>query len=154
MGAELIYACAIVLILGIQFLLVVFSGLLQGFLLHINLINGVFFGGIAGSIVYSNHRIVDIFSDKEVHIVICFIVGLIVMFGVIMIQKTKVGFWIFAIIMSLVWAAIPATLTYAFTKSWIWFAVVQVLATIMNIFSHLRSRNMTLTLSTGGNQNN
>lgn len=154
MGAELIYACLIVAILAIQILLVVFSGLLQGFLLHINLINGVFLGGIAGSTVYSNHRIVDIFSDKEVHIVICFIVGIIVMFAVILIQKTKVGFWIFAIIMSLVWAAIPAILTYAFTKSWVWFAVVQVLATIMNIFSHLRSRDMKLTLTTGGNQNN
>ena len=146
----ILYVIELFLVFGfliLSFALTTFSGLLQGFLLHINLINGLFLGAISGSLIYCNNRYIDTFYDHDIHPAICFIAGICIMIAVVLLQKTKVGFWIFTIIMSIVWASVLAGITYLITKDWIWFSVVLGLGTLININSHLRARTLKLSFT-------
>ena len=89
--------------------------------------------------------------DSEIHPAICIAIGIVVATAAILIQRTNVGFWIFAVIMSLVWAGMFAFLTEVITHDKIWVIVTFAFALPVNVFSHIRSRHYRLSLSDGSN---
>ncbi len=144
------YIIDLILVFGFlaaMFLMTAFSGLLQGFLLHINLLNGLFLGFIVGILLYVNNRYAPIILDSDIHPAICLAVGIIVMLIAILIQRTNVGFWIFTVLMSLIWAGMFAFLTDVLTHDKIWVIVTFVFALPINVYSHIRSRHIRLSLT-------
>lgn len=127
-------------VLLIYFCLIMFTGALNVFLRHIHILNSATLGTMFGILMYMNYRTDFTVINVEIHPAICIVSGIVLLLATLWAQSTKVGFWIFAIIMSIVWAFIPALLTYAFTRDKIWTIVVAVVAVAINIFSHIQSR--------------
>jgi len=132
--------CAAIILMS--FLTSMISGLSQLFFFRIDFLNGLLFGGATGVAMYLNHRKYPLFPlDMDIHPAICVAVGIIVMIVVIRLQHTKVGFWIFTILMSIVWALIPTLLVLEMTNGdFIWGILVAVIAFLLNLASHLRTR--------------
>ncbi len=136
------------------------SSLIQVFLLKINIVNSAFLGFFVGIFLFVANRFidmeeVDIHMDFVVHPAICLLIGLAVFIITLLIQRTTVGFWIFAIIFSLGWAFLLAGLIYLKTKDLTWFWILFGLGTIVNLNSHLRARkyriNIDATLANSAN---
>lgn len=139
----LVYIVDLILTLGVMliyFCLIMFTGVLDVFLKHIHILNSATLGTMFGILMYMNCRTEFTVINVEIHPAICIVAGIVLLLATLWAQSTKVGFWIFAIIMSIVWAVIPAMLTYAFTRNMIWTIVIAVVAVAINIFSHIQSR--------------
>ena len=64
------------------------------------------------------------------------------------VQKTTVGFWLFAIIMSPFWAAVGSAILLLLThQNWIVFWIAFAVLTVLNIYLHIRSRRFKLKFS-------
>lgn len=118
------------------------------FLARINLINSGVVALLSGGYLYLGNRHIDAFYDGTVHPAICLGVAVVALLLCLFIQKTKVGFWIFAILFLLVWAFASGLIIYLFvTKGMMWFWLTFVLAFIASISSHIRSRDYEEALS-------
>lgn len=117
------------------------------FVLQINLINAAVLGSFSGVFLYIINRYTDVLGltfpfDFTIHPALCLIGGIVIFFLSALAQRTKIGFWIFAIVFSIGWALALAGIVYYFTKDWIWFWVTLVVAVIFNFIAHLRSRKL------------
>jgi hypothetical protein len=114
--------------------------LLTGFLEFMDVINSSAFGLAAGFWLYLSHRVLDNFVPFEIHPVFC-ILGAIAVFALtFFLQKTTVGFWIFAAIMSPFWAAIPTFVISRLIEDPIWTWSVFAALTLINIGAHIRAK--------------
>jgi hypothetical protein len=110
------------------------------FLCRINFVNSCLLGIVAGVLL----MIQNVFPFQA-HPAIAFLVGVVVFVLTYFLQKTNVGFWVFAAVMSLVWAFLPARFLallglFDSAPSWPWFWVLLASFTVVNVGSHFRSR--------------
>lgn len=71
---------------------------------------------------------------------VCILIGIGVYLICHLAQKTQVGFWIFAVIMSPIWAAILATISYFLSeRNQIVFWMLLIVLTGINIYLHRQS---------------
>lgn len=132
---------------GLLILLVVINLILlftTAFLERITLVNSSCLAIAGGVTLYLCNRSFDAFFDFKVHPAICFVIALAIFGAAYFLQTTKVGFWIFAVLFSLVWAFALSLIAFLFaTQDMIWIYVVFFLSFIINIGSHIRSREYT-----------
>lgn len=133
------------LVIGVYLFFLICSSVFHGFLIKINIMNSAFLGFFVGIFLFVANRFidmeeVDIHMDFVVHPAICLLIGLAVFIITLLIQRTTVGFWIFAVFFSLGWAFLFAGLVYLKTKDLIWFWVLFGLGIIINMNSHFRAR--------------
>ncbi|HCR73267.1 MAG TPA: hypothetical protein DIW26_02400 [Ruminococcus sp.] len=121
---------------------------MKAFLLKINLINSGFLGSAAGASLYYANRYFNVENelgipfDDVIHPAICIVAGVVVFGLTVLIQRTKIGFWIFSVVFSIGWALALSGIVYLFTKDIIWFWVILISSTIINFTSHLRARKL------------
>lgn len=117
----------------------------RAFLERITLVNSFVLAAAGGITLYLCNRNFDAFFSFKIHPAICLVIGIALFFLFYFIQTTKVGFWIFAVLFSTVWAFMTAVLLRLFITSMdmVWFWVVFGISFIINIGSHLRSRDET-----------
>lgn len=115
---------------GILFAILTILGLFFG---HIILFESIALGLAAGLVSYNVFHI---------HMALCILIGLSVLFGMYFLQNTKVGFWVVGSLMSFIWAAAIAILVYDGThKDMIWTWVMFGLVLVVMIGLHLYARN-------------
>lgn len=115
------------------------AGLVELFATRIPVLNSIFGGmltfvalifGYADTTPYENPF--NLFETILISL------GVFILFHLI--QKTKVGFWFFAVIMSPFWAVVGATIIWALTEhNWVFVIVFFVLLTVLNVCLHIRS---------------
>ena len=137
-------------LIAIQIFIVLFSGIAIAFLTKIDWINSAVIVVAEFTFLYVWRNLLGHFA---IHPAIITIISIVTFIAVILFQKTKVGFWIFAIIMSPAWTAIPGYLVYYFTQDKIWGGVVFAVSTLINLGCHFRANSLK-TASTNSNQNN
>ena len=128
-------------------ILLIVLAFIKAFLVQITLINSVLLGSLSGSILYCCNRYNDVVNinlpfDKEIHPAICLAVGISICIVTALIRRTKVGFWIFAVIFSIGWSLLLALFIDLFLNDRIWFWTIFGIATVINFTSHIRSRNL------------
>lgn len=132
---------------GLLILLVVINLVLlftTAFLERITLVNSSCLAIAGGVTLYLCNRSFDAFFDFKIHPALCFVIALAIFGVAYFLQTTKVGFWIFAVLFSLVWAFALSLIAFLFaTQDMIWIYVVFFLSFIINIGSHIRSREYT-----------
>ena len=135
-----IISLGIMIILG---LVMLFS---KAFLERITLVNSFVLASALGIYAYLCNRHINAFFDFQIHQAICLVIGLAAFFLFYFIQTTRVGFWIFAVIFSIVWAFATAFVIQMFISQvdMVWFWVIFGPSFIINIGSHIRSRNETV----------
>lgn len=112
------------------------------FLARITLVDSLAVGLAGGIGLYLCNRAYDVpFFSSQINPVICAVVVVLLFIASYFLQKTKPGFWIFAVIFSAAWSFVAALTVYVLIKQsmtafWITFAV----SILMNIASHIRSR--------------
>lgn len=114
----------------------------SNYIMYVQMIDSIGLGGGIGYLLYCNHRKIDTFFDCDIHIAICIVIGLAILIASYWIQGTKVGFWIFLVIMSIGWATIPTYLVYRLHDNeleWYWLLLAFVPCLILNIVAHLIS---------------
>lgn len=126
-------------LLGLLLFVTACTSLLEAFLLHIDFMNAGCLGIFAGIWLYCSNRYYETIFNFDVHPAICIGVGAAVFGLVWLIECTKVGFWIFAAIMSIAWAFVLAIVVHFFLHDALWFWVVFVIATLINVNSHFRA---------------
>lgn len=129
----------VVAMLGILLFVTACTSLLEAFLLHIDFMNAGCLGIFAGIWLYCSNRYYATMFEFDVHPAICFGIGVAVFGLVWLIERTKIGFWILAAIMSIAWALILAIVVHFFLHDTLWFWVVLVAATLINVNSHHRA---------------
>lgn len=130
-----------ILSIVIMIALNLFSIFSSAFLERINVVNSIVSGLSAGIVLYLCNRSFDAFFNAQLSAGVCIGVGIAVIIAAYFIQKTKPGFWIFAVIFSLIWAFVSAMILYIFvTESNLWFWIVFILSAVLNMGSHLNSR--------------
>lgn len=129
MGVGILAAWGFEIILGlvISFILLV-VGLFIG---HIILFDSIALGIISG--LCCNHFL-------TLHPAFCLLIGVEVFAGLLLLQKTAVGFWVIGVLLSAVWAFIFAFFAYIFTEDMIWFYVVGGIAFVVMLLLHIRAR--------------
>lgn len=116
------------------------------FLQHINWLDSGALAIATYLIVYCANRFYDLKSyisfgfEGQPHIVFCIIPAICIMILTLFIQTTKVGFWIFTVIFSVLWALALAGIVYWFSHDKIWFFTILICSVIVNFISHLSSR--------------
>ena len=105
-------------------------------------------GIFVGNIIFFDSIILAVISGIisnqiwKVHPALCLVIALILFVFLYWLQKTKVGFWIIGILLSVFWALVFGFLAYAFSSSdLIWGYVVMGLGLILMIALHLKARN-------------
>ena len=77
----------------------------------------------------------------SLHPAFCLLIGIAMFIGVMFLQKTKIGFWIVAVVLSLLWALIFSSLAYEISqKDMVWTYVVFGLGLLLMMGLHLRAR--------------
>lgn len=112
------------------------------FLARITLVDGLVIGLAGGIALYLCNRAFDVsmFTTK-IHPVICLAVAVVLFTLAFFLQKTAPGFWVFAILFSVLWSFIAAlTVHLLITENMIAFWIAFAVSFIMNISSHIRSR--------------
>ena len=128
---------SIVIMIALNLFSIFSSALLE----RINVVNSIVSGLASGIILYLCNRSFDAFFSAQLSVGVCIGVGVAVIIAAYFIQKTKPGFWIFAVIFSLIWAFVSAMILYIFvTESNLWFWIVFILSAVLNMGSHLNSR--------------
>lgn len=112
------------------------------FLARITLIDSLVIGLAGGIALYLCNRAFDVsFFSSQINPVVCLVVAVVLFIAAYFLQKTKPGFWIFAVIFSILWSFIAAlTVHILITENMIAFWAVFAVSFIMNISSHIRSR--------------
>ncbi|MBR5683250.1 MAG: hypothetical protein IKW96_08230 [Ruminococcus sp.] len=112
------------------------------FLAKITMINSFVIGIAGGIALYLCNRAFNVsFFSSQINPVVCLIVAVVLFIAAFFLQKTKPGFWIFAVIFSILWSFIAAlTVHILITENMIAFWAVFAVSFIMNISSHIRSR--------------
>jgi len=115
------------------FLIAMFTAVGLFFMEHIIICNSIVFGAAAGILsgVYLG-----------LHPAFCLLIGLGILGLTLLIQQTTVGFWIFAIIMSIGWGFLFSAIAYAFIEDMIWFYVLWGLSTVFNVVLHIKARDI------------
>ena len=115
------------------------------FLQRITLVNSLVIALTGGIALYLCNRVYEIsLFSSQVHLVICLAVCVILFLLAYFIQKTTIGFWIFAVIFSLLWSFITALTVYILvTKNMVVVWGIFAVSFIINIASHKRSRDCT-----------
>lgn len=148
----LLYILDWIIVLGILAICLACS-FMKAFLLKIDLLNSAFLGSICGVFLYCANRYFDMKSELGipfkmiVHPAICIVIGVVIFGLTILIQRTTIGFWIFAVVFSIGWAFMLSGIVYLFTKDIIWFWVILISATIINFTSHLRARKLRINVT-------
>ena len=118
------------------------------FLARITLVDSLAIGLAGGTALYLCNRAYDVsLFSFQVHPVIC--VGVVILLFTIsyLLQKTTPGFWIFAVIFSAVWSFVAALTVYVLiTQSMAAFWATFAVSMLMNIASHIRSRDAEFSL--------
>ena len=119
------------------------------FLARITLVDSLAVGLAGGTALYLCNRAyeVPVFSS-QINPLICAGAAVLLFIASYFLQKTKPGFWIFAVIFSVAWSFVAALTVYVLIKQsmtvfWITFAV----SMFMNIASHIRSRDAEFSLA-------
>ena len=131
--------------------LIIDIGLLcsYAFLARITLVVSLAVGLAGGTALYLCNRAYEIpFFSSQINPLICAGAAVLLFIASYFLQKTKPGFWIFAVIFSAAWSFVAALTVYVLIKQsmtvfWITFAV----SIIMNIASHIRSRDAEFSLA-------
>ena len=121
------------------------------YVMYVQMLDSIALGGGAGYLLYCNHRKIDTFFDNDIHIAICVIIGLAIMIAVYWAEGTKIGFWIFLVLMSIAWAAVPTYIVYylhEFNLEWYWLLLSFAPCLILNITAHLISSRHRITKET------
>lgn len=130
--------CAVAL--ALLFAVAGFTGLLKLFLMRITILNGIFFSVLI-TVILLFGRMEETPYTVTLNPFVCILIGIGVYLICHLAQKTQVGFWIFAVIMSPIWAAILATISYFLSeRNQIVFWVLLIVLTVINIYLHIRSR--------------
>lgn len=122
------------------------SGMIKLFSKRIPIVNGIFCAMLfimIGLFGYMD----EVPWNNPLHPVFTILIGIGIYILCHYIQKTKIGFWLFAVIMSPFWAAIGSCILTLITKSnmivfWIGFGIL----TIFNVYLHIRSRKYALNI--------
>ncbi len=131
--------------------LIIDIGLLcsYAFLARITLVDSLAVGLAGGTALYLCNRAYEVpFFSSQINPLICAGAAVLLFIASYFLQKTKPGFWIFAVIFSVAWSFVAALTVYVLIKQsmtvfWITFAV----SIIMNIASHIRSRDAEFSLA-------
>lgn len=118
------------------------------YIMYVQMLDSIGLGGGIGYLLYCNHRKIDTFFDYDIHIAICIAVGLVIMIATYWAQGTKIGFWVFLVIMSIAWASIPTYLVYYFNEfelEWYWLLIAFVPCLLLNVVAHLISKRHRIT---------
>ena len=76
-----------------------------------------------------------------VHPALAIVIGIAVLLGLLLLHRTRPGFWLIGGGLSIVWGFIFATMAYEFSgRDMIWTYVVWVLGAILVFALHLRAR--------------
>ena len=130
MGAALL-AVGIELLIGIGIgLIVTVIGLFFG--------NIIVFDSIALAILagFLSHGLLG------VHPALAIVIGITVLLGLLLLHRTRPGFWLIGGVLSVVWGFIFATMAYEFSgKDMVWTYVILALGTVIVFALHLRARN-------------
>lgn len=112
------------------------------FLMRITLIDSIFTAIVGATALYLCNRAFDIsLFSVQIPLVICLLVGVTLFITVFFLQKTTPGFWIFALIFSVLWSFLAALVISLFiTESKPVFWIVFAVSFLLNIGSHIRSR--------------
>ena len=141
----------ILVCLGILALVIVTFIIYRSFanyIMYVQMIDSIGLGGGIGFLLYCNHRKFDTFFDHDIHVAICIAVGLAILIATYWVQGTKIGFWVFLVIMSIGWAAVPTFAVYYlhdYELEWYWLLLAFVPCLILNIVAHLISRRHRIT---------
>lgn len=115
------------------------------FLMRIDVVNSACISIFCGVYLYLGNRHIDAFYNGTVHPALCLIIGIAILLFTLFLQKTKVGFWIFAVIFSIVWAFVSGLLIYILVApNMTYFWIVSILAFIASIAAHKRAKDFTL----------
>ncbi|WP_295095308.1 hypothetical protein [Ruminococcus sp.] len=112
------------------------------FLARITLVDSLVIGLAGGIALYLCNRAFDVsFFSTKVHPVICLAVAVVLFTLAFLLQKTTLGFWVFAVIFSVLWSFIAAlTVHILITENMIAFWIAFAVSFLMSISSHIRSR--------------
>jgi hypothetical protein len=86
----------------------------------------------------------------HIHPAFCLVIGIGILIVMLFLLKTKVGFWVIGVLLSLLWGVVFGVLALIFSNDDpIWCDVIFVLGTLLSIGLHIRARNQkpTITLS-------
>lgn len=126
---------AMLVLAAIALELLVFGAFL--FVTEITVVNSILLGVASGLISYQWNRGFDAFFSFQIHPAICLVIGIAVFILMRKIQETLVGFWICAILFSIIWALILSSIVYMFFKiDMVWYWVIFGLSLIANIKIH------------------
>ena len=132
--------CIIELVIFVTILLG--FGLTNAFLNRITMLNSFVFAVAVGVLLYQSNRKFDAFFDFKINPIICVVIGIVIFNLVFFIHHTKVGFWIFTILFSIVWGYIAGWLIFTIEYNFIWFIVAFIIAFAGCIKLHLRARKL------------
>ncbi len=112
------------------------------FLAKITFIDSLVIGLAGGIALYLCNRTFDVpFCSIKIQPVICLAVTVVLFTIAFLLQKTTPGFWIFAVIFSVLWSFIASlTVNILITENMIAFWIVFAVSFLMSISSHIRSR--------------
>ena len=124
MGAALL-AVGIELLIGIGIgLIVTVIGLFFGNIIALAILAGFLSHGLLG-----------------VHPALAIVIGIAVLLGLLLLHRTRPGFWLIGGVLSVVWGFIFATMAYEFSgKDMVWTYVVWALGAVLVFALHLRAR--------------
>lgn len=131
-------------LLALLFVIAGCTGLLKLFLMRITLLNSLFFSVFTTSVLLMGRM--DELKDSYPFEVpfnsfVCILIGIAIFVVCQLLQKTNVGFWIFAVIMSPLWALIMSGVSYFLSDhNLIVFWVLLVVLTAINVYLHIRSK--------------
>lgn len=123
------------------------SGLITLFSTRIPIVNGIFFAMLFVVVaLFGNMENVP--WDNPFSTPVTLLIGIGIYIVCHLIQKTKIGFWLFAVIMSPFWAAVGSVILWLLAHhNWIVFWIAFVALTALNIYLHIRSRRFKLEFS-------
>lgn len=127
---EILVAAGFEIIIGAA-LFAIFS-IIGLFISDIIVFNSLAMGAASGFLAY---------GLLHIHPALSIVAGIAVFAVAYFLQKTKVGFWIFAVILSLLWGIIFSSMAYEFSgKDMIWTYVVLGLGTLIMLGLHINAR--------------
>ena len=75
------------------------------------------------------------------HPALAIVIGITVLLGLLLLHRTRPGFWLIGGVLSVVWGFIFATMAYEFSgKDMVWTYVVWALGAVLVFALHLRAR--------------
>lgn len=128
---------AALLAVGLEMLIGIILGL-------VITIIGLFFGNIIVFDSIALAVLAGFFSHGLLHFhpSLAIVIGIVVLLGLLFLQRTRPGFWIIGILLSVLWGIIFSSMAYEFSgEDMVWTYVVLALGTVAVFALHLRARN-------------